>query len=368
MAGDAAAAAATVADAGGTVTRVLPTPSKTQFHERGWAVIENVFPSGQVQELAELTGELAAAQLDEAVGRLADAEGLTVVEGRKLLGAAASGDPTALATVQGLVGANANASGKDQASPQAFDPDFAPDDPTRLAPRKLENPYGLDRRYRAIVHDANLHQLAWELLGGEQPPLLYGSQLFMKPPEIGSVKPYHQGEWQQQRCTCVRAGQGFSSLNANAAQTEATARTPCFAADNFYFRVAADADVLTLWIALDDADRGNGCMHFIQTPIEQAKIVPHTQDPTRATYLIAETTPEDRAAQGYGEVRAGGVVAWSGATIHGSNANSTGRWRRAFAVHFVRAGFSMQPGVPEKDLSELNEAHAAVVSGRMARL
>jgi ectoine hydroxylase-related dioxygenase (phytanoyl-CoA dioxygenase family) len=138
--------------------------------------------------------------------------------------------------------------------------------------------------------------------------------------------------------------------------------TNAFSSQNYYFRVARDDDVLTLWVSLDDADRENGCMHFINTAIEAAKLVQHNQDPTRATYLIAETTAEERASQGYGEVRSGGVVAWSGATIHGSNANSSGRWRRAFAVHFIRDGFAMRSGVPEPDLSELNDTHAAIVA------
>ena len=94
--------------------------------------------------------------------------------------------------MQALVGSNANASGQSEASPQTFDPDFDPSDLTRLAPRKLEDPYGKDERYRAFVHDAGLHRLAHELLGGDEPPLLWGSQLFMKPPEIGTVKPWHQ--------------------------------------------------------------------------------------------------------------------------------------------------------------------------------
>ena len=135
------------------------------------------------------------------------------------------------------------------------------------------------------------------------------------------------------------------------------------AQDNYYFRVQRDADVLTLWIALDDADRANGCMHFVDRSIAEAEIVPHSQDPTRATYLIAETTAEERDTRGYGEVRAGGVVAWSGATIHGSEANQTGRWRRAYAVHFVKPGFSMQEGVPTPDLSKLNGAQAGGNAG-----
>lgn len=163
-----------------------------QFRTQGWTVVEGVFSTAQMQELAELSAALAAAQLNDAVHSLMSAEKLTEGEARQLLGSAASGDEAALSAVQGLAGANPNASGLNKASPQAFDPDFSLDDPQRLAPRKLENPYGLDERYRAIVHDRSLHQLAWELLGGDHPPKLWGSQLFMKPPEIGSTKPYHQ--------------------------------------------------------------------------------------------------------------------------------------------------------------------------------
>lgn len=173
---------------------------QVQFRAQGWAVVEGVFPTAQMRELAELSAELAAAQLDDALTELMSAEGLSGLEARELLGAAASGDAGALSKVQGLVGANANASGQNKASPVPFDPDFSPDDRSRLAPRKLDNPYGLDGRYRAIVHDRALHELAWELLGGEQPPQLWGSQLFMKPPEIGSTKPYHQDVRQ---CTCT---------------------------------------------------------------------------------------------------------------------------------------------------------------------
>jgi hypothetical protein len=174
------------------VARTSTVSQQAHFHAQGWTVIEGVFPVVQMRELAELSGELAAAQLDDALNKLMGAEGLSEAEARKLLGAAASGDAGALSKVQGLVGANTNASGQNKASPVPFDPDFSPDDRSRLAPRKLDNPYGLDERYRAIVHDRALHQLAWELLGGARPPQLWGSQLFMKPPEIGSTKPYHQ--------------------------------------------------------------------------------------------------------------------------------------------------------------------------------
>ena len=146
----------------------------------------------RAEELAGLAEELAARDLEEALAELAAANDLDAEGAKELLGKAASGDAGALGRVQALVGSNANASGQSEASPQTFDPDFDPSDLTRLAPRKLEDPYGKDERYRAFVHDAGLHRLAHELLGGDEPPLLWGSQLFMKPPEIGTVKPWHQ--------------------------------------------------------------------------------------------------------------------------------------------------------------------------------
>lgn len=53
---------------------------------------------------------------------------------------------------------------------------------------------------------------------------VYGDQVFVKAAGIGSEKPFHQ--------------------------------------DNFYFGFAEGADVITCWVALDDALEENGCMRM----------------------------------------------------------------------------------------------------------
>ena len=60
--------------------------------------------------------------------------------------------------------------------------------------------------------------LASRLLGGRK-ALVYSDQVFIKPPEVGGPKPYHQ--------------------------------------DNWYFGVTSSDDVLTAWVALDDASEEN---------------------------------------------------------------------------------------------------------------
>ena len=53
-----------------------------------------------------------------------------------------------------------------------------------MAPRKLDDPYNRDERYRSIVHSPELAELAWRLLGGAEQPTVHSSQLFMKAPKV----------------------------------------------------------------------------------------------------------------------------------------------------------------------------------------
>ena len=64
------------------------------------------------------------------------------------------------------------------------------EDGTEAAPRKVDEPFLLEHGVRPFVLDSGLNALLRELLGAA--PLLFSDQIFMKPPRVGSEKPFHQ--------------------------------------------------------------------------------------------------------------------------------------------------------------------------------
>jgi ectoine hydroxylase-related dioxygenase (phytanoyl-CoA dioxygenase family) len=104
--------------------------------------------------------------------------------------------------------------------------------------------------------------------------------------------------------------------------------------DNFYLRVSPGT-CYAMWLAIDDADEGNGGM----------KVVPgsHTIDivcPEKADMSISFTdayvpVPKDMEAVPV-DLKAGDVLFFNGSLIHGSYPNtSKDRFRRAFICHYV---------------------------------
>ncbi len=91
-----------------------------------------------------------------------------------------------------------------------------------LGVRKLFRMTLHDALFRALAHHPRMVGIAVELLGPDV--TLFQSMLLMKPPRFGGRKVWHQ--------------------------------------DNAYFRLEPN-DVFGFWIALDDADVENGCMHVI---------------------------------------------------------------------------------------------------------
>ena len=121
----------------------------------------------------------------------------------------------------------------------------------------------------------------------------------MKPPRLGSAKPYHQ--------------------------------------DNFYFRCHPDDQVITAWIALDDVDAGNGCLRYIDGS-HLGPILPHIRFLARRL-IIRRPAPEliDLSKESLAPVRKGGVVFHHSKTLHTSHRNESDRWRRGYATHWATA-------------------------------
>jgi len=135
------------------------------------------------------------------------------------------------------------------------------------------------------------------VLLGDQ-PLLKSDQIFMKPPHVGSAKPYHQ--------------------------------------DNFYFQCTPGDHVITAWIALDDVDKQNGCLRYISGS-HAGGVVPHNEVPNEPYNLTPPDDLVDLSREALAPVRQGGVVFHHSETLHTSHRNTSDRWRRGYATHWVTA-------------------------------
>ena len=164
------------------------------------------------------------------------------------------------------------------------------------APRKIDQPFLKHPAFRSFVLDVRLEKILTELLGDR--PLLKGDQVFMKPPRFGSAKPYHQ--------------------------------------DNFYFQCHPGGHVITAWIALDDVNEENGCLRYISGSQKEG-IVPHRAVPGQPYDLTPEPEYIDLERESLAPVRKGGVVFHHCETLHTSHRNTSDRWRRGYATHWVTA-------------------------------
>ncbi len=100
--------------------------------------------------------------------------------------------------------------------------------------------------------------------------------------------------------------------------------------DAAYWPEMPDTRAVSFWIALDDADKSNGCMMYIGGSHRQP-LREHTQPVTNAA-LQCKLTSEDVVT--HGEITACSAIAHHGYTLHGALGNhSENRHRRALIVN-----------------------------------
>ena len=117
----------------------LSTTTYDTYWERGWAVVEGVFTTEEIDRIAVLATQIC----DEELLELSDQPYF------------------ADRTTEGQV-----------------------------IPRKLDFPFLKHAHFRLFAFNERLRSLIEQLIG--KPPLLLQDQIFMKPPRFGSAKPYHQ--------------------------------------------------------------------------------------------------------------------------------------------------------------------------------
>ena len=111
------------------------------YWEEGWAVIEGIYATDEVDSIAQLVTEISNKGLED------DAS-------------------------SGVVDRQANGA---------------------IAPRKINRPFLRELAFQSLVLDLRLSAIISSLIGVE--PLLVTDQIFMKPPRFGSAKPYHQDNY-----------------------------------------------------------------------------------------------------------------------------------------------------------------------------
>ncbi|QDU81593.1 Phytanoyl-CoA dioxygenase (PhyH) [Polystyrenella longa] len=104
--------------------------------------------------------------------------------------------------------------------------------------------------------------------------------------------------------------------------------------DNYYFNLVPPK-VCTMWLALDDVDKENGCLRYLPGS-HLEPIRPHLRTSVLGfSQGIEEYTDKDFAREVAIEMQPGDLAIHHGDTIHRADANqSTSRHRRSFAVVF----------------------------------
>lgn len=225
------------------------------YWEKGWAVVEGVFGREEADRIARIALEVSRKEMEES-------------DDRYVVDASAGGE---------------------------------------TAPRKIDTPFLKRAEFRAFVLDGRLKELVGEMLGA--PPLLSSDQVFMKPPQFGSAKPYHQ--------------------------------------DNFYFQCDPGDGVITAWIALDDVEAENGCLRYIDGS-HKGPILPHEAVPGEPYNLVPPPELIDLGKESLALVGKGGVVFHHSQALHTSHRNESRRWRRGYATHWVTSEVSSSNGTLDK--------------------
>jgi phytanoyl-CoA hydroxylase len=143
---------------------------------------------------------------------------------------------------------------------------------------------------RSISFHPQLIKIVEQLLGDK--PKLVGEQGLLKPPFGGGEKPWHQ--------------------------------------DMAYGGLFYKKEIITAWIALDEAGLGNGCMHIIPRSHRDGG-VPHYSIRDWQICDSNVNVEKDVAAP----MKPGGVLLFSGLMQHGTPANFSDKRRRAVQLRFA---------------------------------
>ena len=106
--------------------------------------------------------------------------------------------------------------------------------------------------------------------------------------------------------------------------------------DNTYWHSVQGTDVTTVWLAIDDTDRANGCMQVIPCTHEgYPELDKVSTGGDDLLGLSVEVTPEMESAAVCLEMNAGSLSVHDSFVLHGSEANTSGRRRAAYTMRYA---------------------------------
>ena len=106
--------------------------------------------------------------------------------------------------------------------------------------------------------------------------------------------------------------------------------------DQSYFRVHPEGELVTAWVALDEATLENGCMCYVPGSHTHG-IFEIDADPDRPVHHVPVTAGIELGEPVSCPVPAGSVIFHHGCCLHASDENRTDSWRRAVILHYATA-------------------------------
>ena len=135
--------------------------------------------------------------------------------------------------------------------------------------------------------------------------IMWGGEIFAKPPGIGKATPWHQDNYTPN----VKAGPGRA------------------------FPASA-----MIWIAVDDVDKENGCLRFIPGSGRSGALAHGSHNETgKMLNFEVDKRQIDESTAVDAELKAGHFSVHDQYVVHGANANTSGRRRAGLTFHYMAA-------------------------------
>ncbi len=104
--------------------------------------------------------------------------------------------------------------------------------------------------------------------------------------------------------------------------------------DLSYFRVQPADELVTAWVATEDATTENGCMIYIPRSHRHG-LFEIKHDPERPVHHVPDTRGIAMEEEVLCPVPAGSVIFHHGYTLHRSGVNNSNTWRRSVQLHYA---------------------------------